>query len=339
MSQQQNTGNFNADSLLLLIWKWRIPFIVVIFLTIVVSAIISLVMEERYKSTVILFPAKTANVALGEKLVPVTGSTLFGEEEEAEQMLQILNSSEIRDRIVKKHNLMDHYEISPDSKYKYTELTETYNENVSCTRTRYGSINIEVLDKSPEMAAKIANDIAKFYDSTKNRMIHENALLNFKIIEREYNVMLRQIDEIVDTLGKLRMLGVVGDEESQAALLQAYSSALGQRNATLTEQLAKQVENNRKYGSSYSAFAEQLEQIMLRREILKGNYDQAKSDATANVSHKFVVDTAMKSEKKAYPIRWLIVAISTIAAFFFMVVFVISVEKLKELRLKAAARN
>ena len=41
----------------------------------------------------------------------------LGEDEELDQLMQVLQSDEIRRRIVEKFDLMNHYEIKPDSKY------------------------------------------------------------------------------------------------------------------------------------------------------------------------------------------------------------------------------
>jgi hypothetical protein len=166
-------------------------------------------------------------------------------------------------------------------------------------------------------------------------MLQENALHNFKIIEREYNNIENQLKTIVDTLSKLRQLGVVGDAESQAALLQGYSDALASGKMNVVDKLSQQLESNRKYGSIYITYIAQLEHISKRREVLRGNYDQLKSDATNNVAHKFVVEWATAAEKKSYPVRWLIVAVSMIGAFFFVIVLILIIEKLKELRKKA----
>ena len=38
----------------------------------------------------------------------------FGEEEEAEQMIQILRSDEIRHHVIGKFDLMNHYQIDPE---------------------------------------------------------------------------------------------------------------------------------------------------------------------------------------------------------------------------------
>jgi capsular polysaccharide biosynthesis protein len=334
-TQSTKSADFSADSLILLLWKWRKSLLIVIGLATVTSVVAALMIREKFKSTAIVFPAKASSVTLGEKVVTASGMTMFGEEEEAEQMLQLLNSAEIRNHIIKKFNLAKHYEIDAESKFKNTELVSMYNGLVTCSRTRYGSITIDVSDWSRDTAAFMANEIANYFDSVKNRMLQENALHNFKIIEREYNNMETQISRIVDTLAKLRTLGVVGDAESQAALLQGYSDALATGKTMVAEKLLQQLESNRKYGSSYITFIAQLEHISKRREILRGNYDQLKSDATNNVAHKYVVEWATPAEKKSYPVRWLIVAVSLTAAFFFMVVLILIIEKIKELRKKA----
>ena len=48
------------------------------------------------------------------------------------------------------------------------------------------AVKISVLDKDPQMAADIANDIAELLDSTKNNMQKVRALKGFKIVEGKY---------------------------------------------------------------------------------------------------------------------------------------------------------
>ena len=83
----------------------------------------------------------------------------FGEEEQAEQLVQILQSSRIKDRIVKKYHLLADYEISENDPNKNYKLNKAYYGNFSFNRTRFGSIQIDVLDKDPKKAADMANDI------------------------------------------------------------------------------------------------------------------------------------------------------------------------------------
>ena len=95
----------------------------------------------------------------------------FGEEEQAEQMLQILNSEWIRGKVVNKYGLYEHYELFEDIEYRDTKLVKMWEDNVSFKRTEFQSIEIRVLDTDAQMAADIANDVASLVDSAKNKMI------------------------------------------------------------------------------------------------------------------------------------------------------------------------
>ena len=69
-----------------------------------------------------------------------------------------------------------------------------------------------------------------------------------------------------------------------------------------------------------------------RMATTETSYEQSESDALSNISHKFVVELASPAEKKAYPIRWLIVAVSTFATVFFSIILLLFVAKIKELK-------
>lgn len=332
MEQNKTTGDFNSVTLLLLLWRWRMKIIIVLVLTVVISAVVSLMMTERFKSTAIIFPAKSNAVVLGKMISHNQGILQFGEEGEAEQLLQVLNSSAIRDRIVKKFNLMDHYEIDTTSPYKNYYLTKEYQSNVICSRTRYGSVTIDVMDTDPQMAADIANEIVVLVDSAKNQMLRERAGEGFKVVEAEYMSLLNEIATLNDTLTKLSILGVMGSSSGQAALMESYSNAIKERNTALANSLSAQLEVNRNYGAAFTSFAEQRELKNNRLDELEGVYQQAKADANSHFPQKFVVETATKAERKSYPVRWLIVAVSTFSSFFFMIFFIIALEKIKELR-------
>ena len=142
----------------------------------------------------------------------------FGEEEEAEHLLQILNSDEIRYNIIQKYHLMQHYDIDMDDNYPNTKLNKEYDSNISFRRTEFMSIEIKVLDHNPDTAALIANDIASLLDSAKNRMQKTVAIKAFEIVASEYNGLKEYIREIKDSLEILGTLGV-HDYKSQSEVL------------------------------------------------------------------------------------------------------------------------
>ncbi len=185
------TENESYD-LISFLWKNKKPLIIIGIIAFISSAIVSLIIEEKFESTVTLYPAKTSSVTFSEVITEDQSVSKFGEDEEAEQMLQILESSSIRGKIINKYNLLKHYDIDQKSKYVNTDLTKTYLDNINFKRNNNGAVLINVLDKNPDTAALIANDIASLFDSIKNAMIHERAVTDFEIKKQKLKKILNQ---------------------------------------------------------------------------------------------------------------------------------------------------
>lgn len=324
MQQNQDT----AIDLLQFIWNKRKPLIILTVVAAIASAVISLIITPKYQSTVTLYPAMSSTVAFTDEFHSDQSSTSFGEEEQAEQMIQILKSADVRNRIIWKYDLINHYKIDTSSKTKMTQLNLTYEENIGFRRTAYGSVEISVLDIDPNIAAKIANDIANFVDSAKNRMIRERAKNALYVAKLERDKLKTDIKEIVDSMSSLSALGVVNNE-SRPALLEALVNA---KDITTRSLIQKKIDATDKYGSIYANMEFQLDWMNVRLSTKDAVYEQLKSDANLNISHKFEVEKAYPAEKKAYPIRWLIVVVSTFSALLFSIVLLLLWEKIKQLK-------
>jgi len=61
-------------------------------------------------------------------------------------------------------------------------------------------------------------------------------------------------------------------------------------------------------------------------------YEQAESDAYANFNHKFVVERAVVADKKEKPKKAIIILVSTMATFIFMVFALLIQDRIQELR-------
>ena len=72
----------------------------------------------------------------------------YGETEDAERLLQILNSDRVRRRIIDKYDLWSHYEIERGEAGAQAAMAKVYAGKVDAALTRYGSIRIDVFDKS-----------------------------------------------------------------------------------------------------------------------------------------------------------------------------------------------
>ena len=298
----------NSYDLISFLWKNRKPLLVVGIIAFLSSAIISLLIEEKFESSVTLYPTKTSSVNLNGNITEGQSVSKFGEEEDAEQMLQILESNSIREEIITKYNLITHYDIDLDSKYLNTVTKNTYLENINFKRNKNGAVLINVLDKSPDTAALIANDIASLFDSIKNTIIYQRAKTDFAVKKQKLNEIEAQMQSLTDTMTTLSSMGVVNDYR---ALTEAYVNA---KNPETKKSFKAKMNMTEKYGSVLKSFQIKAGFLSGRLADMETAYEQAESDANSYLSHKFVVEKAYPAEKKTYPIRWLIVLTSTFSS-------------------------
>lgn len=247
----------------------------------------------------------------------------LGEDEEVEQLLQVLQSDEIRNRIIEKYNLMQHYDIDIESRYPYTALHKEFSSNIKFTPTKFMSVNISVLDKDPKMAAQIANDISSLVDTIRIKMQRERALEALALVEKEYFTLRDEIKANEDSLSIIRSHGIVDYESQAEALNTAYGLAILEGNKTAIDNLQKRLNIVAKYGGAYVSLRDYLLYEKEQLSDLKALYSQALVDATQALPTKFVVNAAVEAEKKSYPVRWLIVVMSTFSAFILSIIIVL----------------
>jgi uncharacterized protein involved in exopolysaccharide biosynthesis len=282
-----------------------------------------------------MFPA--ASVSVSKNLVEtavITSDTkdilTFGEDEEAERLLQVLHSDQIRTHVFEKFNLMEHYEIDTAAKnFPYTQLIKKYKGNVKFRRTEFLSIEIEVLDEDPQMAADIANEIAAHIDVAYSQIKKSRADEAFVIVDREYQISYRTIESLTDSLNKIRALGV-HDYESQAeAINMAYATALGNNDSRAVKAIEEKLDIMAKYGGIYVELSDRLEWEIERNSLLKSKLAAAKVNLESTMTNVFIVDKATKSERKAVPKRSIIVIISTLSAFALSLLLLLIIDNIK----------
>ena len=251
----------------------------------------------------------------------------YGSDEQTEQLMQILNSNRIRDKVINKFNLSEHYGINPGSRYYHSTLYYRYNCNISFRRTDFMAVKVTVLDRDPQMAADIANQIADYVDSVKFDMQKERAMQGFKIVEAEYMAKQKELDTMEDSLTRIRNLGVQ-DYESQAQMLnRQLAKEIAAGNTRAIQNLEDRLKVLAMYGGAYVSLSEKLLNEMKQLSFIKARYDEAKMDATYVIPQKFVVDKAIKNKKKSYPIIWIIVLLSTIGSLLTAMLVIALVEK------------
>ncbi|MBE0640691.1 MAG: hypothetical protein IH599_01565, partial [Bacteroidales bacterium] len=327
--------DFDSTGFILFMYRWRRLIIGAVLIAILGSVIFSSpwFLPPKFKSTVVMFPVSSNSISkalLSENFGGKTDILEFGEEEQAEQMLQMLGSNRIRESVIRTYDLMQHYGIDTGSRYSYTRLYREYDRNISFRRTEFMAVEISVLDTDPQMAANIANLIAALLDSTKNEMQRQRAEKAYRIVEAEYLNMRRQVQEMEDSLTYLRQQGV-HDYESQAEMInQQLAIEIARGNTAGIRALEEKLDMLATYGGPYVSLRDELEHEKKQLSLIKAKYEEAKVDAEQELPQKFLVNTAYKAEKKSYPIRWLIVSVTTILVFILVIFILVLVENFRQ---------
>lgn len=331
MEDQNKLFQEDRQNLILYIWKKRKIIGIITLIAMIVSTVISFMIQPLFLSTAIVFPTATSTVSFSEQRNAKASSMDFGEEEQAEQLIQILQSSRIRDILVHQYDLMKNYEIKKDDPNKYYKLGKAYSEHITFTRTRYGSIQIDVLDKDRNLAAEMANKIVDLIDTVKNDMIKERTLPAFEISKRKREILEQAARHLGAKLDSLSEMGVV-TSEGRANLFQAYNEAKSAEDKAFFK---NKIDVNVKYGAEYDGLVMLRDEKMVKLAEFETAYEQAESDAYADFNHKFVVEKAVVADKKAKPKKAIIILVSTLAAFIFSIFVLLLSDRIKELKSKA----
>lgn len=328
----QQKDSYNSKYLFRLLAEYRKSVLIILIAAAILAILFSssLFITPLYKSTAILYP--TSSNSISKVLISTTYQSNkdileFGESEQTEQMLQVLNSNRIRDKVIERYHLMEHYGINPNSRYPYTKLNKLYDSRIKFRRTEYNAVRITVLDPDPELAAQMANDIAELFDSTMNAMQKEVAVKAFNLVDAEYKSLCAEMAVLEDSLNVLRSLGVL-DYESQVEMLsQQLAVELGRNNSQGINNIQARLDTLAKYGGAYYAINERLDNDRLQLSLMKTKYEEAKVDATEDIPHKFVVTSAFKAEHKSYPIRWIIVTITVLATLLLLILVLVILDR------------
>ena len=359
----------DSESLLLLVLRWRNPLIITILVSVIGAYVFSgpAFIHPKFRSSVVFFPSSTNS--LSKALLDVNSSDkqdilAFGTEEQAEQLLQILHSDEIRDRIIAKYNLLDHYRISKDDAYPMTQLYEEFSDNIHFSRTEFMSVRIDVYDEDAQLAANIANDVSSLLDSMKTKIQQSRAFEAMKIVGAAYEQKKASLTVLEDSLKSLREKGIMdytsqsqivnsqymaavalfANEKASLQVIQKYrpenDSTVINTKARISgaeariKELQSQIDILARYGGASVSLNATLTTEREELSKLEEQYEKIKIDVNQNLTHKFMVNQAVKSEKKAYPVRWLIVLTTLIITLLLSLVVILSIEKYRELKYK-----
>jgi hypothetical protein len=290
---------FESDDILGIIWRWKKPLGIILVAASFVAVIISspLIIKPKFKSYVVAYPSN---------LSP------YSEESPSEQMLQFLESDVIRDQLIEEFNLMHHYGIDEDDRYKLNNLYEEYSDNFSFSKTKYESVSIEVLDYKPDTAFLLVNRLVELYNEEVKKLQDAQVSEGVKTLRKQLEEKSKQIDSLELKINDLRVNFGILDYESQAEnITKEIYKMLGRRSydPDKLNELKKERDQLEQKGGEFERLRQSLYNLREEYSSIRLNYEQQYKELLRNKSYSNIVVNAYKSDKKVYPIRWLICVI------------------------------
>jgi len=288
--------------------KWRKHLLVVFIGSIVVSFLFTLpiFMKPMYKATAIVYPVNI---------------TPYSEESPTEQMLQLFNSEDVKDKLIIAFDLYKHYEIDPQSNLPRFNLLRKLDENISVEKTEYESVEINVYDTDPVVAAHMCDSLTKFMDQKAINLVRERTKEIIVILKGQYDSKQAEMDSMEAALRVLRTEFGIIDFKSQArGFSREFYKAKVQGEARQLEQDRK---NLAEKGGEYVALEENLLSVRQTYNQVKVKYDQALTDLVKVASFHNDITRALPPEKKDSPKRSIIMLLFSMSMLLFALVIVI----------------
>lgn len=309
-------NQFYQINILQLLIKWKLHLLLILIVATILSTIFSgpSFITPKYKSYAIIYPSNLAP---------------YSDESETEQMLQIIQSKDIKDSIIEKFNLCEHYKINRDNKYSNTTMMNEYSQNVKIKRTQYDGVNIIVTDTDPQLACDLVNGIIKFFNLKVQKLHREKYQEVADIYKEMMELKLEEIDTVKNILTELQIESNILDFATQTKeVVKGYLGTIDGDNAKYIDdkKVASLKEKLEKKGRQFIIYDQNLNYLLSSYNSYKNEYDEAIREINKNYTYSNVITNPFPADKKSHPIRWFIVVVSALASFFISFILILVFE-------------
>jgi hypothetical protein len=304
---------FNSKNITELLIKWKYHLLAIVSIAVVLAVIFSgsAFITPLFKSFAIVYPSNVSP---------------YSDESETEQMMQILQSKDIRDSIIKKFDLAGHYGIDPNYQYYTSTLLWEYGKKIKISKTPYEAITIEVWDKEPKIACDMVNEIL-FQYNYKVRGLHKEkfgeVVNNYRTVIDLKKIELDSLAQVAKELGV--NYGLMDFPNQTREVMRAYlSGGSSSSKSSETQRLKKNLEEK-------GGEREVLSNLMLAEtkdySNLKLDYDRAILNYNRNYTFVNVLNKPFPADKKSYPVRWIIVVLAAVGTLIIAIIVIGFIER------------
>jgi len=297
---------FSNINLFKLLYKWRKHLLIIVVSSIILSFIFSspFFITPKYKSTAVLYP---------------TNISPYSSESPTEQMLQLFQSDDLKDSIITKFNLAKQWGLDSSMKNFKAILYYVFSENIIVKKGDNETVEITVMDTKPEQACRIANEMIECFNNKVVKLHREKLAEVAKTLDVQLKSKRKQIDSLEHRLDTLRKKYNILDYDIQTKEATRQHVKEERSGTTNSSAILKNLES---YGGEFLLLGGYLSSATAAYNKTLTDYDKTISDLTKDVTYASIVSNPKISDKKCYPVRWLIILISAFTTLFVSVLMI-----------------
>ena len=307
-----------------ILWRNRKFLSYAIAVSIILSSIVSLLIPPKYKADGIIYPVNLKSLS---------------DETPTDQLMQFLNSYEVKEIIRKKFNLDEHYKINPNDRLALSYYLNNLKENVLFHQTKYGSIEILVYDEHPKMAYDMVYGIIDAVNEHINKSIDEK-IIEYNNANKLFMASRRKCMDSIDFLLKdfSDRYGInnYNDKIENAAryyyksIPEGRSDLLGKKLDELESQGKEEQWKERKT----KIWSEQFKLYLGDYNASLQEYDKGVRDVDKKITYTILASKPVLPIAKDSPKRTLIVFLTAIISLIACIIFIVLREKFKEIKVE-----
>lgn len=291
------------------LWKHKLTILIVEIIAVAASIVFTspYFMTPEFESCAVVYPSN---------IVTYSG------ESATEQLMQFLSSVDIKNEVIKDFNLVKHYKIDTTDRYWYTSLLDEYDQNVAINSTEYNAIKIRVLDKDPDLAYKMVNDIIKVLNRNILDAQREKSMETANSLKMELDKEKRGLDSLLAASKIISVqYGLLDYSNQSRELEKAYYQMLSaSKSGKAFDEVSNQIKNLEEKDIEFQHINQHLWNRTNNYDEAYAKYRTALKEANKQITFTNVIARPYRADRAAYPVRWLYALLAFIGALVFSVI-------------------
>ena len=294
------------------------------------------IIKPVYSSTAYIYPAN-----LG----------IYGQESQTEQLLQFLESNEVRLYLIDKLKLAKHYGIDSTNEGYIQKLDDIIDSKIKISKTKYESIEIKASDYNADTAKLLVTEIinsANYLIEKEHRDKYLETVNNSQIYLNYKKHEVDSTQQLLNELNKKYEVLNIGIALKDVVKNQYKMQSGGGKNSSLSDFISmseqlKEIEKGREasslselftninnYSIQYGKLATYFDNQVKEWGEANNNYQKSLSEYRRKNSFVVMASRPEKPLMPSWPRRWMVSVITGIATFILSCVYFIFIDDIKQ---------